>query len=186
MINLKFHLDFLPVNAHYNNLRYFFKKEIWTLIVQNIREAKNYQCEYCYRTFDKNNTKSLKYLHCHELWNFDYENQRQILIDILLLCNNCHNCQHINLASLKDWDDKAIAHYKKVNHLSNSDFNEIKREGYLFRKNYIDKNLISRKELDEVQVWFFKMNCDIAKYFSDKELGELIQEKLVEISNMNF
>lgn len=183
---LKFNLDFLPLAAHYNNLRYFFKKNIWDYIVLNIREAKKFTCEFCGKQFDKNNSKSLKYLHCHEYWNFDYENKRQILCDILLLCNQCHNCQHINLASLKEWDDKAIAHFKKVNHLTNAEFNEIKREGYLFRRNYIDKENVTRKQLDEVDIWFFKMGFDISKYFKNKEDGEAIQNFLQKISDLNY
>lgn len=64
---LKLHLDYLPIGAHYNNLRYLFKKEIWEVIVANIREFKKYRCEYCNKQFDSNNTKSLRYLHCHEV-----------------------------------------------------------------------------------------------------------------------
>lgn len=183
---LKFNLDFLPSGAHYNNLRYLFKKNVWNYIVKNIRESKNFTCEFCNKKFDKNNTKSLRYLHCHEYWNFDFENKRQILNEILLLCNNCHNCQHINLASLKDWDDKTIEHFKKVNHLTTAEYNEAKREGYLFRKNYIDKGFISRNQLDEVQMWFFKMDFDISKYFKNKEEGDAIQNFLQKISDLNY
>lgn len=187
MNKLKFNLDYLPSNAHYNNLRYFVKKDVWNEIVKNIREYKKYECEFCHKKFDKTKTSSLKYLHCHESWMFDYENQRQILLDILLLCNNCHNCQHINFASLKDYEEKALNHFRKINNLEMYEFNELKREGMLFRKNYFGNKLISKKQLDEVPIWFFKNECQIDKYFSNnKELGELILKLLNNISDMNF
>lgn len=188
MINkLKFNLDFLPSYAHYNNLRNFFKPEIWKEIVKNIREYKNYQCEFCKRQFNKNDKKTLKYLHCHEYWIFDFQNKRQILLDILLLCNNCHNTQHINLSFIREWDDKTINHYKKINNLSNSEFNELKRDNLLYRKNYVGKNYVSRKDLDEVQIWFFKNEFNISKVFiEEKELGMIIEKMLYEVSKMNF
>lgn len=91
-------------------------------------------------------------MHCHEYWVFDYENKKQILLDILLLCSNCHNTQHINLASLKEWDKKAIKHFMKINNIENYEFNELKRKNLLFRKNYIDSKVITRDELDKVDI----------------------------------
>lgn len=183
MNKLKFQLDYLPVNCHYNNLRHFFKKEIWQLIIFTIREYKKYTCEFCLKKFNPNNKTSLKSLHCHEYWVFDYENKKQILLDILLLCSNCHNTQHINLASLKEWDKKAIKHFMKINNIENYEFNELKRKNLLFRKNYIDSKVITRDELDKVDIWFFENKLEIIKYFDDKEVGKIIQDFLFKISN---
>lgn len=194
MTNLKIYFDYLPIGSHYNNLRYIFenikkstKVDLWKEIIKNVRETKKYKCEICNKKFNKENTTSLRYLHCHELWMFDYENKRQILKDILLLCNNCHNTQHIQLASLKKWEDKTIEHFKKVNNLTNWEFNELKNKNLLFRKNYIDNNIVSKQELDEVEIWFFKNECAISKYFeNEKELGIFIENILNKISNLNY
>lgn len=182
---LRFNLDYLPVGAHYNNLRYILRKEIWEVIVANIREFKKYRCEYCYKQFDPNNTKSLKYLHCHEVWNFNYANKWQILKNILLLCHNCHNCQHINFAHIKNKEEQTVRHFKKANNLTDADYNYLKRENKLFRKNFEDKYPISRKEMDDVETWFFKIGFDVSKIFVNKENGKKVQNFLMQISDFN-
>ncbi|MDE6893765.1 MAG: hypothetical protein K2J02_00115 [Malacoplasma sp.] len=182
---LLFKLDYLPIGSHYNNLRYFFKKEVWQVIVANVREFKNYQCEFCKKQFNFENSKSLKYLHCHELWNFNYEKKWQILKDLLLLCHNCHNCQHINFAHLKDKQDQTFNHFKKVNNLTDAEFNELKTNNLLFRKNYEDKKVISRDELDKVDVWFFNMDFNLESIFVNKTNARKIQKFLEQISQIN-
>lgn len=69
-----------------------------------------------------------------------------------MLCNNCHNCQHINFAHIKNMEEQTIKHFKKVNNLSDSDFNLLKRENKIFRKNYEDDYLVTRSELDDVEI----------------------------------
>lgn len=182
---LIFELDYLPVGAHYNNLRYIFKKEVWQVIVANVREFKKYKCEFCNKQFKFENTKSLKYLHCHEQWTFNYENKYQILSNLLLLCNDCHNCQHINFAFIKDKEEKTINHFKKVNNLSQSEFNELKRNNKLFRKNYNDDQEITREQLDKVEMWLFKIDMDLEDIFVNKVNAKKIQDFLSNISNLN-
>lgn len=181
--SLIFQLDYLPVGAHYNNLRYILKKEHWNTIVNNVRKCKKYKCEFCNRQFNPKNTKVLKYLHCHEEWTFNYENKHQILTNLLLLCNDCHNCQHINFATLVNKEDKTLNHFKKVNNLSQSDFNELKRNNLLFRNNCSDKSEISREQLDRVEEWSFKMGVSLSNYFEDVTIAEKMQEFLDYISS---
>ena len=184
-ISLIFQLDYLPSGAHYNNLRYLFNQKVWQVIVANVRECKQYTCEFCKRKFDYNNANSLKYLHCHELWSFDYAKSWQVLKGLLLLCNNCHSCQHINFATLQNRFEKTKQHFLKVNRITNTEFNYLKNNELLFRKNYLDKQTITREMLDSVESCLFKIDCDLNQVFVNKTNAQKLQEFLERISSFN-
>ena len=103
MINkLKFQLDFLPAYAHYNNLRYLLKKDVWDYIRNKVRVEKKYTCEFCNKKFSGN---GVKFLECHEYWVFNVSYKKQILKKLILLCHYCHQTQHINFSHLLNIED---------------------------------------------------------------------------------
>lgn len=177
---LKFQLDYLPSNAHYNNLRYLLKKDIWNYIKNEIRKDKQYTCEFCGRKFLK---EKIKFLECHEFWVFDISNRKQILKKLILLCHYCHQTQHINFSHLLNIEDKIISHFKKVNNLSTSDFNELKRKNLLFRNSAINLIEFSKDDLEKVDNWTLQIECDLTKYLPEK----LKNEKFIYfLNNLNW
>lgn len=160
---LKFQLDYLPIGAHYNNLRYLLKKDVWNHIKNEIRKEKNFQCEFCNKKFSGT---YVKYLECHEYWEFDLKNKKQILSKLMCLCSWCHKTQHINFSFLINVEDKIINHFMKVNKLTISDFNELKRNNLLLRNSLIDSNKeeINKEDLNKIENWTLKIECDLKKY----------------------
>jgi hypothetical protein len=68
-------------------------------------------------------------LNCHEIWEYDDQNQVQTLRGFVALCDWCHHVKHIGLAGILasqgslDYE-KVVAHFMRVNECSREAFEE--------------------------------------------------------------
>lgn len=109
-------LDFelIPTGAWNFNLRTELPKKAWDILRQIAYQKADYKCSIC-------NCKP-KRLEAHEVWDFNKDTKVQKLVDIKALCHNCHSVVHINRTILIGQEDRAIAHFKKVNKVDYSAF----------------------------------------------------------------
>lgn len=66
--------NMIPRNSWYSNLRNILPKKEWDTIRKMVYKHYNYKCAIC-----KNNGP----LHAHESWEYDYDQSKQTLKDIL-------------------------------------------------------------------------------------------------------
>lgn len=112
------------------------KKEWDKIRSQSYREA-DYQCEICENVNDQ--------LHCHEVWRFDDKKKIQRLATVLCLCRLCHDVKHFGRSSQvypKDYVQKLIRHWCKVNEKTRADF----------EKHLTEIKLMSRKRANHYYV----------------------------------
>ena len=132
----KLPLDFelIPTGAWNFNLRTELPKKAWDILRQIAYQKADYKCSIC-------NCKP-KRLEAHEVWDFNKDTKVQKLVDIKALCHNCHSVVHINRTILIGGEDRAIAHFKRVNKVDYTAYIDA-----LKRAN--DKNL----ELSTIDEW---------------------------------
>ncbi len=119
--NLKLTIELIPKTSWYDNVRSHVSKEQWDTIRRKSYKNANYKCEICGGVGDKHPVE------CHEIWQYDDENNIQKLIGFISLCPNCHKVKHPGLAQIKNEFDIVINQLMKVNNMS-------KQEAY----DYID------------------------------------------------
>jgi hypothetical protein len=107
MDKLKLDFEALPSGAWNNNLRTVLSKKAWDFIRKDAYDRAGGKCSICGR--------KVKRLEAHEVWDFNKETKVQKLIDIKALCHNCHSVIHINRTIIIGEEDRAIAHFKRVN-----------------------------------------------------------------------
>ena len=127
----------VPDSCWYSNLRTHLPKKIWDLIRKDAYARANGKCMICGRP--------AKRLEAHEDWSYDEENCIQRLDRILALCHDCHSVIHIGRTQLLGDEDRAIAHFCKVNSCRYSDY--IKALGMANEK-HKRLNLVSEWKLD--------------------------------------
>lgn len=84
-------------------------------------------------------------LEAHERWSYDEENKVQKLEEIIAVCHSCHSVIHIGRTQLLGDEEKAIAHFCKVNECSYADY--IKALGKA-NEDHIRRNKIDEWGLD--------------------------------------
>jgi hypothetical protein len=104
---LPLNFELIPTGAWNFNLRTQLPKKAWDLLRQIAYQKADYKCSIC--------GAKPKRLEAHEVWDFNKETKVQKLIDIKALCHNCHSVIHINRTIIIGEEDRAIAHFKRVN-----------------------------------------------------------------------
>ncbi len=61
-------------------------------------------------------------LEAHEKWEYDEENRVQKLSDVVAICKACHEVIHIGRTSLTGGEERACAHFMKVNGCGYSEY----------------------------------------------------------------
>ena len=95
----------VPDSCWYSNLRSALPKKIWDVLRHDAYDRAGGKCMICGRKTTR-----------HE------ENHIQKLDNILALCHDCHAVIHIGRTQLYGDEDRAIAHFCKVNKCSYSDY----------------------------------------------------------------
>lgn len=54
-------------------------------------------------------------LEAHERWDYDEKNAVQKLADVVAVCHSCHEVIHIGRTQLTGGEERACAHFMKVN-----------------------------------------------------------------------
>ncbi len=136
---LPLNFELIPTGAWNFNLRTQLPKKAWDLLRQIAYQKADYKCSIC--------NQKPKRLEAHEVWDFNKETKVQKLVDIKALCHNCHSVVHINRTILIGKEDRAIAHFKKVN--------KVDYTAYITAlKQANEKNL----ELSSIDEWSLDLN----------------------------
>lgn len=104
----------VPDSCWYSNLRTILPKKIWDVIRKDAYARADGACMICGRKATR--------LEAHEDWSYDEKNCIQRLENVLALCHDCHSLIHIGRTQLKGDEDRAIAHFCKVNGCRYSDY----------------------------------------------------------------
>lgn len=105
----KLSINIIPASAFGQNLRSEIPEQ-WDELRRECYRKANYRCEVC---------GGVGYNHpveCHEIWEF--KNGIQRLIRLIALCPKCHQCQHPGLARIRGHYSECVAHYARVNGVS--------------------------------------------------------------------
>ena len=104
----------VPDSCWYSNLRAHLPAKVWDLIRKDAYAKANGRCMICNRP--------VKRLEAHEDWSYDEVNHIQKLERVVAICHSCHSVIHIGRTQLLGDEDKAIAHFCKVNKCGFSDY----------------------------------------------------------------
>lgn len=102
---LKFEL--VPDGCWYSNLRTILKPKMWDVVRRDAYARANGKCAICNRP--------AKRLEAHERWSYDEKNCIQKLEDVIAVCHACHGVIHIGRTQLTGNEEKAAAHFMRVN-----------------------------------------------------------------------
>ncbi len=130
----KLNFELVPDGCWYSNLRTILKPKMWDIVRRDAYARANGKCMICGRPTNR--------LEAHERWSYDEKNGIQKLEDVIAICHACHSVIHIGRTQLMGDEEKAIAHFMKVNKCSYADY----------RKALGEANEIHRRR-NEVPEW---------------------------------
>ncbi len=134
MKELKLGFEIIPTGAWNFNLRTTLSKKAWDFIRKNAYAKADGKCQICGAIRNR--------LEAHEEWEFNKDTKTQKLTGVIAICHSCHQVKHIGRTQLIGEENKAIAHFKRVN---NTDF-----QGYITAlKEANERNI----ELSSVYEW---------------------------------
>lgn len=126
---MKLTIELVPETVFYKNLRNELinrgKGHIWDNIRHKAYEDAQNKCNIC--------GTETKRLECHEIWEYDDNNNIQKLKGFHALCKMCHHCKHMGMANILHQEGKlnindVLNHFAKVNSLSEQQTNsEVKK-----------------------------------------------------------
>lgn len=158
--NLKLTIEWLPSIAHGVNVRKIISQSRWKKIRERVLADYQHQCGICAATEEK--------MHCHEVWAFDLDNNRQQLKGLMPLCFMCHQIKHIGLAGTlisqgKLSKDDMIQHFMAVNECDQETFQQhyrdLKAKNSEARKELIES--LRKGEYKEIREWTLVLPEDI-------------------------
>jgi len=109
---MKLTIELVPQTCFYSNVRSEVSRAEWDVIRKATYNKANYRCEIC----DGRGTKHP--VECHEVWEYDEENQIQKLIRMIALCPSCHEVKHIGLATIRGRRVETTEHLMKINSIN--------------------------------------------------------------------
>ena len=137
MPEFKLKFEIVPDGCWYSNLRTALPKKVWDVVRKDAYARANGKCMICARPASR--------LEAHERWSYDEKNGIQKLEDVIAVCHACHSVIHIGRTQLLGDEDKAIAHFCRVNKCGYSDY--IKELGKA-NEEHKRRNLVSEWGLD--------------------------------------
>ena len=111
---LKLNFELVPDGCWYSNLRSVLKPKQWDVVRREAYSRANGRCAICRRSVSR--------LEAHEVWEYDMESGTQRLKDVIAICHLCHSVIHIGRTQLFGDEDRAIAHFCKVNDCKYADY----------------------------------------------------------------
>lgn len=113
-VELKLNFEPVPDSCWYSNLRTLLKPSVWDAIRKRAYAEANGRCSICKR--------AVKRLEAHEVWSYDIGKETQKLEKVIAVCHDCHSVIHIGRTQLMGDEDRAIAHFMKVNDCTFADY----------------------------------------------------------------
>ncbi|MGR6033938.1 MAG: HNH endonuclease [Candidatus Nitrosoglobus sp.] len=115
-------VELVPETCWFSNVRDHVDKATWdTWRRQTYRKA-DYICQIC-------GSRGPNWpVECHEIWDYDDENNVQKLMGLIALCPTCHEVKHIGLSGLKGKGEAAEFHLAQVNNWTRQQVEEYLEE----------------------------------------------------------
>lgn len=111
---MKLDFELVPDSCWYSNLRSILSPVQWDAVRRDAYSRANGRCMIC--------GVPAKRLEAHERWEYDEKNCVQKLGDVVAICKSCHEVIHIGRTQLTGGEERACAHFMKVNGCSYSDY----------------------------------------------------------------
>lgn len=111
--NMKLNFELVPDSCWYSNLRSILSKEQWDVVRKDAYSRAGGKCMIC---------GADGRLEAHESWEYDEKNKIQRLKDVIAVCKSCHEVIHIGRTSLMGGEERAAAHFMKVNGCSYAEY----------------------------------------------------------------
>ena len=111
---MKLEIELVPDSCWYSNLRSILSPAQWDIVRREAYARANGKCMIC--------GAPAKRLEAHERWVYDEENSIQKLDTVIAICRSCHEVIHIGRTSLTGGEERASAHFMKVNGCSYSEY----------------------------------------------------------------
>jgi hypothetical protein len=119
---MKLTIELVPKTSWYSNVRSKVSKTEWDIIRKKSYKNAGYKCEIC---GDIGQNQGVSYpVECHEIWEYNDVNKKQILKGLISLCPYCHKTKHIGLAQINNEIDIVINQLIKVNNMTSSQAEE--------------------------------------------------------------
>lgn len=104
---MKLDFELVPDSCWYSNLRNILSPAQWDIVRREAYARANGKCMICGIPTNR--------LEAHERWSYDEENRIQKLEDVVAICKSCHEVIHIGRTQLMGGEERASAHFMKVN-----------------------------------------------------------------------
>ena len=125
--DLRLTIELVPKPCWYSNMRTQVSRSAWDKIRKEVYALYKYHCGVCH----VGNVT----LHCHEKWQYDDTLHIQKLNGFIALCEMCHHCKHMGLASILAAEGKldlerVIEHFMNVNQCSRAEYEMLSNEAW--------------------------------------------------------
>lgn len=134
---MKLNFELVPDSCWYSNLRSILSPAQWDMIRKDAYARAGGKCMIC--------GAPTRRLEAHERWEYDENNAVQKLADVVAVCHSCHEVIHIGRTSLLGGEERACAHFMKVNGCTYSEYRKALGEA---NENHRRRNKIPEWKLD--------------------------------------
>ena len=111
---MKLEFELVPDSCWYSNLRSILTPKQWDIVRKEAYGRAKGKCMICGVPTTR--------LEAHERWSYDEENAVQKLNDVVAICKSCHEVIHIGRTQLMGNEERACAHFMKVNNCSYAEY----------------------------------------------------------------
>lgn len=113
-MSMKLNFELVPDSCWYSNLRSILSPAQWDAVRREAYARAGGKCMICGAT--------VRRLEAHERWEYDEDNAVQKLADVVAVCHSCHEVIHIGRTQLMGGEERACAHFMKVNGCTYSEY----------------------------------------------------------------
>lgn len=134
---MKLNFELVPDSCWYSNLRSILSPAQWDTVRKEAYSRAQGRCMICGEQASR--------LEAHERWGYDEEKRVQKLLDVVAVCRACHEVIHIGRTQLTGGEERACAHFMKVNGCSFWEYRKALGEA---NADHIRRNKIPEWSLD--------------------------------------
>lgn len=124
----KLTIELVPSTAWYTNVRSNTTQAEWDIIRKKSYKKAGSKCEIC---GDVGQNQGVRHsVECHEIWEYDDTEYRQVLVGLVSLCPHCHKVKHPGLAQMKGEGEIVLAQLMKVNEITREEASDYLSESF--------------------------------------------------------
>ena len=129
MAPLRLTIEPIPNSSRLTSLSKLLPPARWDALRRTVYRQARYRCQACGREGR---------LHCHEVWHYAEQTNRQWLAGFLALCPDCHDAKHITTVYNDAQRARLLRHFLAVNGLTPSEGESCLRAA-LDRQRWLDQ-----------------------------------------------